>query len=185
MANTIDDVIGFRRAVLVLAIPLNLMLVAWMAIGRALFGIITAWMSYFMVIAAAPVLLVLLTLTTVLMFCQQRRPRLSTAQAWLQVACWLCMFVVGVAMEDGDDTGDVGGILLSLFGDNSTTETISGILLLIAGFGGAAAWLALFVLLIVGLTRRRPPARPTGWAFPPYPGIDPGISYQDGRRLFR
>jgi hypothetical protein len=73
-------VIGFRRAVLVLAVPLNLILIAWMAIGRGFFGILTAWASYFMVVMVGPALLVFLTLSTVLMFCQPRRPvRLTTA----------------------------------------------------------------------------------------------------------
>jgi hypothetical protein len=35
-------VIGFRRAVLVLTVPLNLILIVWMAIGRGFFGILTA-----------------------------------------------------------------------------------------------------------------------------------------------
>jgi hypothetical protein len=154
--------------VLALAIPLNLMLIVWMAIGRSLFGIMTAWMAYLMVLWAAPALLVLLTLSTILMFCQRRRPtRLSSAQAWLQVVCWLCMFVAGVAVVDGDDTGNVGGILLSLFGNNSTMENISGIAMLVAGFVGAAAWLALMVLLLVGLTKRPLPPPPPYWAYPP------------------
>ena len=49
-----------------LAIPLNLMLIVWMAIGRGFFGIITAWAFYFMIVIAGPALLVLLTLSTVL-----------------------------------------------------------------------------------------------------------------------
>lgn len=101
--------IGFRRAVLALAIPLNLMLIVWMTVGRGFFGIITAWAFYLMVVAVGPVLLVLLTLSTVLMFCQPRRPvRPTAAQAWLQVVGWLCMFVGEIAMVDGDDVGNVG-----------------------------------------------------------------------------
>jgi hypothetical protein len=37
--------------VLALAIPLNLMLIVWMAVGRGFFGIITAWAFYLMVVA--------------------------------------------------------------------------------------------------------------------------------------
>jgi hypothetical protein len=83
------------------------------------------------------------------------------------------MFVAGIAMVDLDDVGNVGGILLSLFGDTSTTETICQILLLTAGFVGAAGWLALLVLLIVGLTKRPLPPPPPRWAFPPYPPAVP------------
>jgi hypothetical protein len=167
-------VIGFRRAVLALAVPFNLILIVWMAIGRGFFGIITAWASYFMVLMAGPALLVLLTLSTILMFCQPRRPvRLTTPQAWLQVVCWLCMFVAGIAIVDFDDVGDGGGILLSLFGDNPTMETISWILLLIAGFVGATAWLALLVLLFIGLNNKPLPPPPPRWAFPPYPHAVP------------
>ena len=161
---------------LALAIPLNLILIVWMAIGRSFFGILTGWVFYMMIVAVGPVLLVLLTLSTILMYCQPRRPaRLTAAQAWLQVVGWLCMFVGGIAIIDGDDVGNVGGILLSLFGDNSTTQAISGILMLSAGFVGAAAWLALVVLLIVGLTNRPVPPPPPGWAFPPYP---PAVPYR-------
>jgi hypothetical protein len=161
-------VIGFRRTVLALAIPLNLALIVWMAFGRSIFGIMTAWMAYLMVLWAGPALLVLLTLSTVLMFCQRRRPaRLSAAQAWLQVVCWLCMFVVGAAIVDGDDSGRVGGILLSVFGNNQTMENISGIVMLVAGFVGAAAWLALMVLLLIGLNHRPLAPPPPRWAYPP------------------
>jgi hypothetical protein len=140
-----------------------------------------------MVVMVGPALLVLLTLSTVLMFCQPRRPvRLTTAQAWLQVVCWLCMFVVGIAMTDGDDNGNVGGILLSLFGDNATTESISMTLMLGAGFIGAAAWLALLVLLFVGLNNRPVPPPPPRWAFPPYPPLasatDTVVDYLDDLR---
>jgi hypothetical protein len=161
-------VIGFRRTVLALAIPLNLALIVWMAFGRSIFGIMTAWMAYLMVLWAGPALLVLLTLSTVLMFCQRRRPaRLSAAQAWLQVVCWLCMFVVGAAIVDGDDSGRVGGILLSVFGNNQTMENISGIVMLVAGFVGAAAWLSLMVLLLIGLNHRPIAPPPPRWAYPP------------------
>jgi hypothetical protein len=174
-------VIGFRRTVLALAIPLNLILIVWMAIGRGVFGIMTGWSFYIMVVAGGPVLLVLLTLSTILMFCQRRRPRLSTAQAWLQVVCWLCMFVGGIAIVDFDDAGNVGGILLSLFGDNSKMETISGILLLIGGFVGAAAWLTLFLLLLFGLNGRPVPSPPPPpWAYPPYPPYPPPVPYPPG-----
>ncbi len=86
------------------------------------------------------------------------------------------MLVGGVAMVDGDDAGNVGGILLSLFGDTPTMETISGIAMLGAGFVGAATWLALMVLLIVGLTKRPLPSAPPRWASPPvvpYPWHQP------------
>jgi hypothetical protein len=86
------------------------------------------------------------------------------------------MFVVGIAMTDGDDAGNVGGILLSLFGDNSTTESISMTLMLIAGLVGAAAWLALIVLLFVGLNNRPVPPPHPRWAFPPYPPAVPSRS---------
>ncbi len=59
-----------------------------MAIGRGFFGTITAWASYVMIVIAGPALLMMLAISTVLMFCQPGRPvRLTTAQAWLQVVC--------------------------------------------------------------------------------------------------
>lgn len=133
-----------------LTIPLNLLLIWWIAVGRALFGTVTAWAGYVLLFVAGPVMLACLTLSTVLAFCARARPtRLSTAQAWLQVVCWVGMFVVGIAVVDGDDAGHVGGMLY-----------------VGSGLIAAAAWVGLVVLSIVAPAEPRRPVCP-GYGYLP------------------
>jgi len=150
---------GLRRAVFVLAIPLNLVLIGWLAVGRSLFGVIAAWGFFVMLVFGGPVLVVCLGVTTLLMYAQPRRPgRLTPAQAWWQVLCWIAMALAGLTMVDLDDTGNTGSVLLKLFGATPAAESVSGALFWISAAAGAGAWVALLIALLRGQVRRVPAA---------------------------
>ncbi|OHV03866.1 hypothetical protein [Mycobacterium talmoniae] len=147
----------FRTMVLWLTIPVNLVLFTWVTFGRGLFGIMwLGWATVFMVVAADPVLLACTTLSTILMFRQPGCPaRLTAAQAWLQLACWVCLLLAGVAIMDSVDGETYDGILLSLLGDTPGHHDLSELIFAGCLLGWAVAWMAQLVLLIIGLVRKR------------------------------
>ncbi|MGA8545753.1 MAG: hypothetical protein WB785_10920 [Mycobacterium sp.] len=164
--------IGFRRAVLALAIPLNLMLIVWMAIGRSLFGIMTAWMAYLMVLWAAPGAAGIADVVDGSDVLSAAASRAVEHRAGMASGGVLALHVRRRDRDSGrgrhrQRRGHSAQPLRQQLDDGV------GISMLIAGFVGAAAWLVLMVLLPVGLTIRRPPPPAPGWAFHPYPPAMP------------
>ncbi|WP_166906058.1 hypothetical protein [Mycobacterium sp. DL440] len=159
-----------------LAMPLNLILLVWMVIGRGLF-VQLGWMVVFGVLAA-PWLALCLVATSRMM---RKLPggELTSGQAWAQVILWSAMFVFGLACVDGGDSpGAFPSILMKVIGDGPRMETFSNLLWAGSVIVGVAAW---FVLL-TKLTRARavPPPVQQQYLHPgypptyPYPGYPPG-----------
>lgn len=145
-----------RKAVLWCSIPLNVLLVIWVWLGRGLFGVEWGWTFVIMMVTALPALLVLLGLTTVLQYRQPGRPiRLTAAQAAAQIVIWLAMAAFGFAIVDFDDSGRTESVLTRWFGDGAigATEVVAKI----STGVGVIAWLVLLVLLLAGW--RRTPAQ--------------------------
>ena len=65
------------RVTLLAMIPVNVVLVLWVWIGRIVFGV-GGWFFLIFLVSVVPVLLVALTLTTVLAYTQHGRPRSLT-----------------------------------------------------------------------------------------------------------
>lgn len=150
----------------VLTIPVTLALIGWLLFGRGLFGFtVGGWMMLWLMILAVPVLVVCSTLSTVLMFRQPGR-RLTTAQVWLQVICWIGLLIAGFAVVDGgDDPGE--GMLAALLGGDQPARNLSELIFLTAMLTWLAAWVALTVLLIVGVARARADRLNAGRTAPP------------------
>jgi hypothetical protein len=101
------------RSTLLWMIPLNLLLVAWVWIGRIVFGV-GGWFFVIFLVTIVPVVLIALTLTTVLAFTQEGRPRsLTHVQAWAQVITWLALLGFGAFCPDFGDTDDSQTSLLT------------------------------------------------------------------------
>lgn len=150
-----------------LAMPLNMLLLAWMVIGRGLF-VQLGWMVVFGVLAA-PWLALCLVFTSRLMRKQPGR-ELTSGQAWAQVILWASMFVFGLACVDGGDSpGAFPSVLMKVIGDGPRMETVSNLLWAGSVIVGVAAW---FVLL-TKLTRGAAVPPPTQPPYP-YPGYPPG-----------
>lgn len=144
---------SFGRSVLLLTIPLNLLLIAWVWLGRAAFGVPWGWMFLILLFTAVPVLLILLGITTFLAFRQPVR-RFTTRQAYAQVAIWAAMIVFGAAIADFDDDGHTESVLSHWFGPGmlDAGQAIVTAAVVVA----AAAWIALLALLIRGRRRETP-----------------------------
>jgi hypothetical protein len=94
------------RATLLWMIPLNLLLVAWIWIGRIVFGV-GGWFFLIFLVSIVPVVLIALILTTVLAYTQEGRPRsLTGAQACAQLLTWIGLLGFGAFCPDFGDTED-------------------------------------------------------------------------------
>ena len=114
------------RATLLWMIPLNLMLVAWIWIGRIVFGV-GGWFFLIFLISVVPVVLIALLLTTILAFTQDGRPRsLTRVQAWAQLFTWAGLLGFGAFCPDFGDTEDSKlSLLTQLFGQSDAMWDLS------------------------------------------------------------
>lgn len=143
------------RAVLLAMIPLNLILIVWVWIGR-LFAGAGGWFMLMMVFSVVPVLLVALFVTTLLGFLTHVRPRVLTgSQAIAQLLVWAGMLAFGFFIVDFGDTDDsINSVFTRLVGSNDATQSISWTIAAVAALVTVVAWVALLVLQIA--QRRRP-----------------------------
>ena len=100
-------------------IPVNLALIVWVWIGRALFGSGGWWILIFLV-SVVPALIVALTVTTVLAVLQHQPKssgRLTVPQFWALLGVWVSLFGFGLFIVDfGDSTDSYSSAFSQLFG---------------------------------------------------------------------
>jgi Flp pilus assembly pilin Flp len=139
------------RTTLLLMIPLNLLLIAWVWIGRIVFGV-GGWFFLVFLISVVPVLLLAFLVTTILAYTQHGRPRsLTRTQAVAQVVTWLALFVAGAFMPDFGDTDDSHiSLLTQLFGRSNGALDVSYTIVLAAGAVAVVAYVVLLVALVAG-----------------------------------
>jgi len=139
------------RTTLLWMIPLNLLLIAWVWIGRLVFGV-GGWFFLIFLMTVVPVLLVALLVTTILAYTQPGRPRhLTGPQRLAQWTMWLAMFAFGiVAVDFGDTEESEMSALTQLFGRNDAVLSASWTLELVFGAVTVVAWMALLVTLTGG-----------------------------------
>ena len=139
------------RQTLLWMIPLNLLLVVWVWIGRVVFGV-GGWFLLIYLVSVVPVLLIGLLLTTILAFTQEERPRrLTGLQALAQVVTWLGMFGFGLFSPDFGDTEDSATSLLTqVFGYSDSLYDLSFTLTFAAGAVTVVAYAVLLGALLFG-----------------------------------
>lgn len=142
--------------VLLAMIPVNLVLVVWVWMGRIVFGV-GGWFLFIFLISLVPLLLAALTVTTVLAYTQHGRPRALTAlQSWAQLATWLTLFLFGAFCPDFGDAPDSEiSLLTQVFGWSQDLLDLSYSLMV--GFAAAALVAYLVLLLSLVLGRRTAP----------------------------
>ena len=105
-------------------IPVNLALIVWVWIGRALFGSGGWWILIFLV-SVVPALIVALTVTTVLAVMQhlpKSSGRLTVPQFWALIGLWVSMFGFGLFIVDfGDSKDSYSSAFSRLFGDGTSS----------------------------------------------------------------
>ncbi|MGZ4450230.1 MAG: hypothetical protein ACXVW4_10590 [Nocardioides sp.] len=136
------------RRTLLWMIPLNLLLVVWVWIGRVVFGVF-GWFGLILA-PVALVMLIALLVTTVLAFTQDGRPRaLTRFQAWAQLSTWASMLVFGAFLPDfGDTEGSHISLLTQVFGSSDTLLSVSYTIAFAAAAGVVVSWVVLLVALI-------------------------------------
>ncbi|MEP9365206.1 hypothetical protein ABLE68_19735 [Nocardioides sp. CN2-186] len=140
------------RRTLLWMIPLNLFLVAWVWLGRIVFGV-GGWFIFIFLFTVVPVVLVGLLVTTVLTFTQHGRPRsLTTLQATAQILTWLGLLLFGAFMPDFGDTDDSQlSLLTQVFGYSDTLWSLSFTIAL----GAAALAVVAYAVLLGSLVFAR------------------------------
>lgn len=150
------------RAVLLLMIPVNLLLLAWVWFGRIFFGA-GGWFLLILLYVLPFVVLALL-LTTVLGFTLPGRPRaLTRSQAAAHLVLWGAMLGFGFFLVDFGDMEDSDvSAFTQLVGRNDATLWISWTMTAVCTVGIVVAWIVLLVLLVA--QRRSSSARQAAYA---------------------
>ncbi|MBZ5736257.1 hypothetical protein K8Z61_17320 [Nocardioides sp. TRM66260-LWL] len=143
------SVVSGRRTFL-LMIPINLLMVPWVWIGRVVFGVF-GWFGL-VLIPVALVVLAALTLTTVLAFVRKARPRgLTRVELIWQWLLWGALLVFGAVLPDFGDTEDsTRSALTQAFGYSDRLISLSFDLAVIAAGVAVVAWIGLLVSLLAG-----------------------------------
>lgn len=146
------------RQTLLWMVPVNLLLIVWVWLGRMVFGV-GGWFLLILLVSVVPVMLVGMLITTILAFTQDGRPRaLTPLQAVAQLVTWAGLFVLGSFMPDFGDTDDSQlSLLTQVFG---YSEALYDLSFLIALVGAVAAVAAYAVLLGALIFARRPATAP-------------------------
>jgi len=140
---------------LLLMIPVNLLLIVWVWIGRFTFGVM-GWFILLLLPVVA-VLAIALLVTTILAYARPGRPRsLTRGQGVAQLTTWAGMAGFGLFIPDFGDTDDsYQSLLTRVFGYNDTLMSVSwGITTAFAAVT-VVGYAVLLGALIVG--RRRAP----------------------------
>ena len=150
------------RVVLLLMIPLNLFLLAWVWFGRIFFGA-GGWFLLIL-LYVLPFVLVALVITTVLGFARSGSPRaLTRSQGVVHLVLWGAMLGFGFFLVD---FGDMEGSDLSAFtqvvGRNDVTLSISWTMAGICALTAVVAWIVLLVLMIAQRRSRTTAPAPYG-----------------------
>lgn len=142
------------RTVLLAMIPVNLLMLVWVWIGRLVFGA-GGWFILILLMAL-PFLLVALLATTLLGFLGSDRPRaLTRSQAITHLVMWGAMLCFGFFLVDfGDmDESDLSAFT-QVVGRNDATLSISWVLAALSVVVTVGAWVVLLVLLLAQKRRR-------------------------------
>lgn len=155
---SVTTVTTLGRATLLWMIPIDLLLIVWVWIGRIVFGV-GGWFLLILLVTVVPVLLVGLLITTVLAFTQEGRPRrLTPLQTWAQLVVWLGLLVGGAFMPDFGDTDDSQlSLLTQVFGYSDGLFDLSFSIAVGAGLVSVVAYGVLLGALIFG-RQSAPPA---------------------------
>ncbi len=147
--------IALRNFAYYATIPINIALIFWVWIGRALVGSGGWWVLLFL-IYVVPVLIVALGLTTVLAILQHRPASsglLSGAQFISLVVLWLSMFGFGLFIVDfGDSKDSYSSAFSQIFG--AGTLDVSDAISRRFAYSTVLAWVTLLVFLIIGMQGR-------------------------------
>jgi hypothetical protein len=142
-------------------VPANLLLLAWVWLGRLAFGV-GGWLLLILLPVVA-ILGVALLITTILAFTQDSprpdgRKALSGTQVWSQSLVWVGMLGFGLFVPDFGDTEDsVQSSLTRLFGYSDDLLSTSFLIALVFGLLTVVAYLVLLVALIAAHRSRRRP----------------------------
>ena len=150
------------RTVLLLMIPVNLFMLAWVWFGRIFFGA-GGWFLLIL-LYVLPFVLAALVITTVLGFALSSPPRaLTRSQAVVHLVLWGSMLAFGFFLVDFGDMEDSDlSAFTQVVGRNDVTLSISWSMAAISAFAAVVAWVVLLVLMLAQRRKRAPLPSPYG-----------------------
>jgi hypothetical protein len=147
---------GFGKLMLLWAIPLNVLAVLWVVTGSSLYPPVDSSAANFLRFVVGPILVVGLTAATILMFVQRRkRGGITAAQAWLQTALWIALFIFGLTFPALEERNGGASVLLRVIGQAPLTSALSGLMWTASTFVAWGTGIALLTLLAVSTFSKR------------------------------
>jgi hypothetical protein len=142
------------RFVFVAQWVLAILMPAFVAVGRAIFGVEIGWMAVIGIWIGLPVIITLLLPPVLGLFDgpARRAGRVRSAVAVATIAMWVAMVVMAAAIPDG---GDNGGFDSALTAWTGMSDDASMVVFVLFTFVAALAWLAAVVAAVVGIVRGR------------------------------
>lgn len=128
-------------------------LVAFVLFGRALFGAPLGWMAAIGLFIAPFVILGMYIPPIVVVFDRDAKAARST-RVFYDVASyvlWAALIVLGLALVDGGDSGDVGSVLTTW----GVPDAVTGVLAAVAALATILGWIAALVAAIVSVVESR------------------------------
>ncbi|MGA5461833.1 hypothetical protein [Mycobacterium sp. NPDC050041] len=139
------------RVVVAAMIPMNLAMILWVWVGRAMFGGTLGLIALVSTVTVVPVLVMMLSASTWSALRQARRHgRLTTAQITAQLLLWLVLLVVGAVLPDVADNNAEQSVLTRAVGWSGELLSVSFELAKWLAAAAMICWIALMALLSKG-----------------------------------
>lgn len=146
---------GLGRFLFLVHIPVTLMLLLWVWVGRSFFGV-GGWFFLFIPLVAGPFIALALLVVEVLTLTTGIRPAaFTTSQTASHVVLWAALFGVGFFLVDVGDAPDSGdSIMTELLVRSDTTLEVSSHLFLGCVVVAVLAWVGCVVTAIAARRHR-------------------------------
>ncbi|MEV3901976.1 hypothetical protein AB0K11_06585 [Mycobacterium sp. NPDC050551] len=136
------------RVVVAAMIPMNIAMILWVWVGRAMFGGTLGLIALVSTVTVVPVLVIMLSASTWSALRQARgHGRLTTAQTTVQLLLWLVLLVVGAVLPDVADDKVEQSVLTRAVGWSGELLSISFELAKWLAVAALICWIALMALL--------------------------------------
>ncbi|MDP3892937.1 hypothetical protein [Nocardioides sp.] len=146
----------FGRIAFLLDIPITLILILWIWLGRVVFGVY-GWFLVFIPLFVGPFLLAAALISIVLAYAVPIRPRAFPRTMLIaRVVMWAGMFGTGLFLPDFGDTSDSQrSVLTQVFGQSDVALSASYALATAWAIVAVVGWVAVIVTSILAIRGAR------------------------------
>ncbi|MCZ8382358.1 hypothetical protein O6P37_26165 [Mycobacterium sp. CPCC 205372] len=142
---------ALSRVVVAAMIPMNIAMILWVWVGRAVFGGTVGLIALISAFTVVPLLVIALSMSTWSALRHTRRHgRLTTAQIVVQLLLWLLLLVIGAVMPDVADNNAEQSVLTRAIGWSGELLTVGFELAKWLAVAAVACWIVFMALLSRG-----------------------------------